>query len=57
MRPSSARAAGVTTRLVLADSPEHTRSHGITAYIQHDKLRLVAPTVQLHHPATAKVHA
>ena len=58
MRPSSARAAVVgTTWLVLADSPDHTRRHAIPAHIQHHKLRPVAPTVQLHHAATTKVHA
>ena len=45
MRPSSARAAEIvanTTRLVLADSPDHTRRHAITAHIHHHKLRPVA---------------
>ena len=37
------RYAALTIRLVLADSTDHTRSHAITAYIQHDELRPVAP--------------
>ena len=36
-----ARRWKASTRLVLADSPDHTRSHAITAHIQHDELRPV----------------
>ena len=51
MRPSSARAtAPLSSRLVLAHSPNQTRIKTEIANIHHHQLSLAAHSVQLHRP-------